>query len=352
MAHAGDIGFSGFCQDLAGCASGRERNGVLTEGSIAVWFNEDAWWTDVGLLDTLIKHIIMHELLHVLLPMNHRLHPSSIMNSQNAPRVAVLSEMDEALIRLYSHPLVRPNMTMGQVKSLIVFNDDLLDAEPSPQPDEYRIIQHAFAALWEAGSARFKMRGGWTGWGCYESFGGSDDGAYYHVADFGTYYPGLIQFQDGDHHFYLIQPFDDAGTWEYWSQRGSGQWQRISATAFYETTAWDSEFSSLHTMLASILFFSNASAIDLSVNSDGTLTLDVSLDSAFIQQITWSNGETIDVRLVLDAETYHVREYSMEWDFEVRGDFCSGYEVEAWDGEYGVELEVPAAIRQESQNLP
>ena len=35
--------------------------------------------------------------------------------------------MDEALLRLHSHPLVKPGMSMEEIERLIVFGDELID---------------------------------------------------------------------------------------------------------------------------------------------------------------------------------------------------------------------------------
>ena len=74
-----------------------------------------------------IKHVTIHELLHALVMMKHRADLFSVMYPGGSFRLARLSDSDEALLRLYAHPLVRHGMTMPEVRQLIVFADELLD---------------------------------------------------------------------------------------------------------------------------------------------------------------------------------------------------------------------------------
>ena len=120
-----------YCEHSWGCASWNPYLDAVTDATIGVWINEDEWFSDVGLLDEAIKHTTLHEVVHALVPMNHRVGPASLMNAGGL-RLAALSPMDEALIRLNSHPLVKPGMTMPEVRDLIVFSDELLDP-PRPQ---------------------------------------------------------------------------------------------------------------------------------------------------------------------------------------------------------------------------
>ena len=115
---------------------------------------------------------------------------------------ARLSLIEEDLIRLNSHPLVEPGMTMREVKELIVLNDELLDP-PAPARATYQMVRRAADALLEAGSARFRVRGAWQKHGCGNpKFGWAN----YEIAEFdpdGS--TRWVRFQYRDEHYRSIK---------------------------------------------------------------------------------------------------------------------------------------------------
>ncbi len=100
------------CLDSAGCSQlvwGHDDR--ITEASISVWTvgvdifgfwtGERGWLLKTGLDDRRIEHVTLHELLHVLVPMNHRDDALSVMNNINAPDWLDLDPTEEALVRLH-----------------------------------------------------------------------------------------------------------------------------------------------------------------------------------------------------------------------------------------------------------
>ena len=85
------------------------------------------------------------------------------------------SPMDAELIKLNSHPLVRPGMSMDNVREVIVLTDKLLDypvVESDAAPlDPLDLVWRAYIALEEAGSASYRLSGGWTDRACNYTFG-------------------------------------------------------------------------------------------------------------------------------------------------------------------------------------
>ena len=340
------------CPELAGCANWDHDKGVVKNARFSVWLRGNGWsewWTELGLFDQSIKHVTIHEALHALVPVYHRADPTSIMNDTNALWLPTLGEMDEALIRLHSHPLVEPGMTMDEVEALIVFEDELLDPPPPEEPDGYDLAWRAFAALQEADSARFKMKGSWRGSGCVANFGQAV-WADYEIADFAKTYQYLIHFREGSDNFYLIRSRNASAKIEYWKE-SVGKWSQLDSDEIFDRTNWRSGFTSPHIMLASVLHFSDADDIEVTSDATGRITLKVSLDDAFLT-IAWSSGETLDVVMLLDAQTYEIQEYSMDWRFQVTGNSCPRYNMEADAGQYGIEIQIPDAIREGSDNLP
>ena len=332
-----------YCEHSGGCANSQHHLGVVTSAWIGVWTYESEGWSDLGLLDKVIRDTIMHEALHALALMNHRTHLSSIM--ARGLNLAMLSPMDEALVRLNSHPLVKPGMTMAEVEELILFGDELLDPQQSKKPSAYEMVHSAYVALQEAGSARFRMRGSWRGSGSDSKFGWAD----YEIARFRQSYADLVHFDDGADHFYIINTVDDAGSNEYWSEL-SRRWRQIESDEFFDNTHWRNGLSSPHRMLASILFFADRGDIEVLQSSKGEVKLRVELDDAYIS-LTWSRSERLIATLVLDEETFEIREYEMMWRFRPYGSSCPRYDMEATDGEYGIEIGFPDAILEGSENI-
>ena len=345
-------GFPEFCagEYIVGCG-GPDRithSGVVESGDFGVWryLDESGWWTDVGLLDALIKHVTVHEALHALVPIFHREDPASIMNTRNSLSLPTLSRMDEDLIRLHQHHLVKPGMTPREIERLIVFREDLLDSPPPRELDGYELVRSAFSALQEADSARFRIRGGWPGSRCDHSFGWAD----YEIADFGSSVAKIVHFEDGRKSHFIIAPKSRDGDREYWIEE-SGQWKEVGQDIFSDSTSWRQGFSSPHVMLASVLFFSDAGDIGVSNNRDGEITLRVTLDDAYAR-VSWSKSETLGVIMTLDEDTHQLLEYEVEWLFDVReSTSCPRYTTKAVNGEYGIELRIPDAIRERSFNI-
>ena len=345
-------GFPEFCagERIAGCGGPNTpiHGGLVESGDFGVWryLDESGWWTDVGLLDTLIKHVTVHEALHALVPMAHRTDPASIMNTRKSLSLPTLSRMDEDLIRLHQHRLVKPGMSMSEIERLIVFREDLLDSPPPRELDGYELARSAFAALQEADSARFRISGGWKSSRCNHLFGWAD----YEIADFSPGYANIVRLEDGGQSYFLIAPKDSDSDWEYWSYE-SGQWREIGQEGVYDNTYWRGNLSSLHTVLASTLFFTDADNIHISRNRDSHITLRVMLDDAYAR-VPWSRGETLEVVLTLDEDTHRILEYEVEWFFDVREPTsCPRYTTKAVSGEYGIELRIPDAIRERSLNI-
>ena len=136
-----DIGFSDYCRDKSGCASWRwQRDDVVTEARMVVWLDPDDARSE-------IKHVTIHEALHALAAIHHRPSPLSVMSVNSALRLPALSDLDESLLHLHGHPLVRPGMTMPEVKRLIVFADELPDPPPTAEEDGLQLAKRAYAAL-------------------------------------------------------------------------------------------------------------------------------------------------------------------------------------------------------------
>ena len=341
------------CTEALGCANWDHDDGVARDAVVSVWPNNREWRRELGVLQGDIRRTTLHEVLHAMVPVHHRTDPTSIVNTTNALRLPRLSRMDEALIRLHSHPLVEPGMAMDEIEALIVFEDELLEAPPPEEPDGYELAWRAFAALQTANSAGFDVAAQWYGRGCDNAFGASAP-ARYEFADFGVTHHFLIYLKDGTDQYFVIDSRDPDKEVEHWKKYvrdGVGTWREVDVDEFYEDNAWRATRSSPHRMLASILHFAGADDVEVSRETPGRITLKARLDKPFVS-VPWTNREDLDVVISLRDETYEIEEYSMDWKLHAKGASCPGYKIEATSGTYGIEIQIPDAIREASNNLP
>lgn len=329
---AESLGLDAFCQDTIGCgAPDSYEDGAITGASMSVWLNGPQ---EAPLTENAIVHATLHEALHALAAMHHRPAVRSVMSVSAALRLPMLSDSDEALLRLHAHPLVRPGMTMPQVQRLIVFADELLDPPPATQDDGIRLAERAYAALLGAGSARFDVRGGWPDRGCEREFAGN-----HAIGRFARGYPTLVRFdgRPGD----VVLFHSDARDWQGW-RRTSGEWKKASLERLYEATPWRLAFTDPVEMLLNVIAHASPEEINVT-RSAGAVALDATL--RYAPPVAWASGVTLRVGITLDAETHRIPAYDMHWDFDApESSICTRYEVHATNGEYGVPVELPAGL--------
>ena len=329
-----------YCEESAGCAWWEDYLGVVTRARLGVWHSTD-WeygedWSDLGLIDQLIKSSTIHETLHALVPMDHRTEYLSVMNIRSL-RLPTLSTMDLELIRINSHPLVKPNMTMDQVEELIVFEDELLDPPELGKPNGIEVVRRAYRALQDAGSVEYRIKGAWLGSGCDKEFGW----AQMRVGDFRPDGPNLFALAEGSEEYYML----NKDGWMYW-EISEGRPRKIDSQELVDITSWSPSFSNPLGLLVSILYFADHRKIEITKSSEGTLALSVHLDDWF-GILSWSRSETVDILMVISEETYQIEEYSAYWRFVPHSSrACSRYEVESKEGRYGIEIQIPDAIRE------
>ena len=214
-----DVGYD-YYVDYAGFGGARARNGEALSGQVVVWLRDSNEW-EASDRDR-VKHTTIHEVLHAMGPIGHSTRIGSVMSYSSY--LKKLSPMDVSLIRLNSHRLVQPGMTMAEVEALIIFREDLLDTPPPPVPDSHEMVWRATIALWEAGSARFKIRGGWPERRCGQTFGVRRGLAVLEVGDFGVIPlqgAALGRFDDHVNTFWIHLSRADR-RWRYWREEAGG----------------------------------------------------------------------------------------------------------------------------------
>ena len=336
-----------YCLNLEafGCANTEATRGEVVRGEIIVfnlWPDQGVEFGDFGDRRRAdFRSAMIHEAVHALARMSHRTELLSMMN-QAVSHKAELSPMDEALLRLQGYELVKPGMTMADIGSQIVFNDELMDPQPvDPRFASWWFVSNAYRELRDATSASFRVRSSFPG--CSEEFGWAD----YEVGNLTGHHPyfGWVKIDDGENHVYTLQPY--SGQLERWKQSESG-WFEIRRDEFSDAMpGWRGDLSDPHHLLESILYYGDWADAELSIHPRGQVTLRTKLDT--VRGHAPSSMERVEVVLIIDGETYAILEYSMEW--KLGGDTCDTYEVQARAGQYSVEFAFPDEVRQGSRFL-
>ena len=260
-----------------------------------------------------LVHLITHESIHTLSSMSHRTEPDSIMNINSLQRLE-LSPMDERLLRLHGHPLVKPGMAMPEIEALIVFNDELIDPQFDADLTKQRLASNAYRVLRQAESATFRVRSS----DCNEEFGWAD----YAVFDLESHSFAWVGIDDGSDRFYVYGGRHSAH--EYW-RRAQGGWSQVSLQRYVDATpGWNGELSDPHSMIEDALRYAYWADAGLATGPDGLATLEFDLGTV--------RGGRLEVVIVLDPETGVISQYSMDWEWGDRA--CGRYGVEAEDGQY------------------
>ena len=342
-----DIGFKDYCQDAAGCGGPDYYvDGAVTEASMSVWLDTRTRGSDE--LRAEVEHVTLHEALHALTAIHHRPSPISVMSVHSALRLRDMTDSDEALLRLHAHPLVRPGMTMKEVEELIVFANDLRDPPTAvAEENSVRLAERAYAALLEADSARFRVRGGWGEQsGCRDAtFNGR-----YAIGDLGYGFPAVVRLDSNSRGF--IFRYSESVGWRYWRQRAS-EWRGTSISAISDVTNWRNGFTDPADMLINVIIYADPGSVEITQPSPGEATLKVTLTDVKSLQPSWASSVTLRIAITLNTRTYEVSQYEMRWQFDVGNrDACSSYDVRATEGEYGIEIPIPETIAAVRPLLP
>ncbi len=325
-----------------GCADHSVWQGEVVRSRIVVYNLWPDLGTEFGDFDAkerkLLRHVMIHEMVHALSTMSHRTEVLSIMN-QEAHDSARLNPMDEALLQLHSHELVKPRMQMEEIERLIVFEDQLLAPQSvHSQVEVWMLLSNAYTALRRATTAGFKVRSSLPD--CSEEFPWSD----YQVGNLTRHSPyyGWSRIGNDEVQAYGLRAhFDES---EYWRRMQTG-WEQVDGDTFSNTVqGWRGDLSDPHYMLETILKYANWANIDVSHSADGWATLRIGLE--LTGAANDPAGESVDVAIVIDMETYSISEYSMNWT--LNDSTCGTYLIEARDGRYGIDFAFPDEIRQKS----
>ena len=334
--------------DYWGFAGANVNRGEATSGYIVIW--------DIGVAESRspidsIRSVTFHEALHAVVPIGHSTRPTSIMGGSglNQP-----SPRDLDLIRLNSHRLVRPGMTMEQVRQLIVLDDELLDApqarvESREPPD---LIWRAYVALAEADSASFRLSGGWIERHCGLTFGVRRGPIELKIGDFrpladdsALIYLNLQPAQ------YFARYSSEVGEHLLWQLSADGTWQRVERQVVADASSyWLWEGKLLRTLRSLIM---DGVPHDATVEEadDGNIVVKATLAPAtHVNMWQWgSASHRVSLTLVLSLPTAEIVGYTWESrsDPATNPGICVNYREVATDGQIGVDIVLPDSIQDE-----
>lgn len=336
-----ELGFQPSLVDWGGFANASTVAGEAVSGYAVAWYHDAEP----------ITGITLHETLHALVPIAHTVRPLSAVGRSS---VGLLSPRDEALFRLNSHPLVRPGMTMQEVRQLIVFRDELLDSpEPEPITDPMQMLWRAMVSLYDSRTAGYNLSGGYTDRQCGRTFGVRRGPLPFKMGRFRVWGddPALLYFHDHRNEFYLHYSEPNNEWQRHTRPLAGGEWNLISFQKVQEITQWWPVNYKLHRSLRSILQDGSAEDITVDTTDDGNISMHVTMDDSYVNLRLWGEGwrvKTVDLTLTLDPATFAIKGYHWVLKDEPPADYpdypCLTYEEVATDFELGVELKLPDDI--------
>ena len=325
------------------------NGGEVTSGHIVIW--------DIGAaafrspIDS-IRSVTIHEALHALVPISHSTRPASIMGGSGLNKP---SPRDLELIRLNSHRLLRPGMTMEEVRQTIVLNDELLDApQAAIEPREpLGLIWRAYVALAEADSASFRLSGGWIERHCGFTFGVRRGPIEMKIGDFRALKdnPALLHLNLHSNQFFVGYSRKDR-EWLNWELSADGVWQQVERQVIVDATSWWLWNGKILRTLRSLIMDGVPGDAVVEETADGNLVVKATLapSSHVNMWDQWdAEGDRVSLTLVLAPATAEIVGYTWESrsDPAANPGGCLVYREVATDGQLGVDIVVPEAIQNE-----
>ena len=343
------------CPHAWGCGGPVDvRGGEVRKADLIVYHLEiyDRFLDDYPNLKRVLNGVFIHEALHGLAPTGHAERSGAVLSVRRSANY--LTAIDKSILSLNSHPLIEPGMTMSQVKPLIVFKDELLDSPREPEPTTYDILERTLASLQKVDTVRMKIKGGWSGGRCDSRFG-KRQWATLEIGGFDAPDdPRMAYLRDGTDSFFIFYSNEAAVAhgdgWQHW-QEGRVGWNLISREELWDRTVWWVRNSKLHHTISELLWYYDEDDIEIVEQSEGLMTLSAKYNPSETSPFGLKDEE-LTFTLVIDEDSYQVE--SFEWVHRIHDStYCHTYIEEGRDIEYGVNIEIPAAIIELSQyDLP
>ena len=351
---ASDLGFDPKWVEWWGFAGTTVNGGEVTTGYMVIWQLDEA--TARSVRDE-FRSVTIHEALHALVPISHSTRPASIMGASG---LSLMSPRDAELIRLNSHPLVRPGMSMDDVRNVIVITDELLDyqqVESRGKPaDPLDLVWRAYVALVETGSASFRLSGGWIDRACNHTFGVRRGPIEVSIGDFRPFKddPALIFLDLHTRQFYIVYSREDA-EWIHWRPTPGETWEEVERETVADASSYWLWNGKLLRTIRSVLMDAVPGNITVDETADGKLRMHVTLDQSFVNLWEWGPiDKSLDFTIVLNPETFAIEGYTWELhrDPDVHSNSCLTYKEVATDGRLGIPIDVPESIKSQLTSSP
>ena len=338
------LGF-GRCDGFWGCTDYEtDENGEVVAGEIVIFEINDAGLRQLGLINESIRYAMLHSMMQVMLPLGYRDVPDSAMSIDTGLRFPTMSASDREIVRILTSPLVETGDTTADIESVIVFSDEVLDIQEPAPPTNIDIIENARLKLHDEGSVLYNMRGEWSGGTCIDRFGPSQ----VTVSEFSSHRGLRYRLTDASERFYAFWRSED-GRAEYWDG-GTRTWRRFSVSDEQELisqTAWSPQFSDPMALLVSVLWFGEESLTEAARDDEG---IEFRIDRVRGHVAPeWTNEAIVSATFKIDPTNHEIINFTMTWQFDVRGLTCDQYDVEANLIEYGASLVIPSEVRNGSR---
>ena len=332
-----------YVDEAWGFASANVNRGEATSGYIVVWHLDRATSIDE------IRGVTLHEALHALVPIGHRVplgHSSRPLSVLEYAKPGVLIPRERQLLKINSHPLVRPGMSMDDVRKLIVLTEELLDYSPveseTVPDDPLDLILRAYVELERAGSASFRLSGGWIDRACNYTFGVRRGPIEITIGDFRLFEddPAILYLNMHTNQFYIFYSRAHQG-WTHWELSPEGVWERVDHQTIQDASSWWVWNGKLHAKILGVLRDGSSEDIGVDETDDGKLRIQATLDES---------GEGYsDLTLLVDPKTFAIAGYTWELhrDPTVYSGLCLTYKETATDGRLGVAIELPESVKNE-----
>ena len=216
--------------------------------------------------------------------------------------------------------------------------------------DSLDIVWQAYLALEKAGSASFRLSGGWTDGACNYAFGVRRGPLEMSIGDFRLFGddPALLYLDMHTSQFYIIYSRADQ-EWTHWQLSPEGTWERVDHETVADASSWWVWNGKLHRTIRSLLMDGSPEDIIVEETADVSLALRATLDHTYVNMWDWTKGDSLDLTLVLNPESFAIEGYTWELhkDPVENPGSCLTYKEVATDGRLGVAIEVPEEIRSE-----
>ena len=350
LAHAGipkslapDLGFARLTE-YGGIGSASVRSGEIISGEFVVWERD----TDTARDLAQIRSITLHEALHSLAALSHSTRPGSIVGRSGLTK---LSPRDAGLLRLNSHRLLLPGMSMQEVRDVIVLEDELLDAVHTSVPSSAPIdlIWRAYVGLAEAGSATFQLSGGWLDHDCNYTFGRRRGPITILFGDFGLFKndPAQVYLDIHTARFYVAYSRNQH-RWLHWEQQPDGAWVQVDRAVVDDATYWWLWSGKLHKTLRSLIIDGIPPDASVTETDAGQFVVRVAVTPATHPALlVGEHDRAVEFELVVDQATGAIEGYTWEFWLDPVGQAgkCLHYKEQATDGQLAANLDLPDSIR-------